>query len=204
MVLAFLRAEIDSGIYGSEVVRHLEQRGCDRRLIDDGDPANETENLRRRQLLAAWRGWGRNTMLFRDFPTDVSWYQARLTVSELGRAKYAAWDEWEKLTRMTMLVMDGANNAANPFYASENIRAHVPEIAAAIRAGAFLPELILVGKPDSDEIVLVEGHKRATAYVLAVEDPGEEVAAIVGTSPSIAVWCGWRPRFELSFAGLRS
>jgi len=202
MVLVFLKAEVDSGFYGPDVVRLCQQHGWDRRLIDDGDLANEIENGRRRQLLAEWRGWGKNTMLFRDFPTDVSWHRARLSLSELGRAKYAAWPEWKRLTRLTMLVADGARNASNPYYASDVILVHVPAIAEAVRAGESLPELIFVAEPGSDELVLVEGHKRATAYLLAIDDPTEELAAIVGTSPSIARWW-WRPRFELSAAALR-
>jgi hypothetical protein len=60
-----------------------------------------------------------------------------------------------------------------------------------VRNGASFPELILVSEPDSDELVLLEGHKRATAYVRAL-DPEVELEVIVGSSPQIAGWRGWK------------
>jgi hypothetical protein len=191
MVLAFLKAEVDSRLYGATVRRFCERRGRDRRLIDEGDLADGEANCLRREILGDFRGFDRNALLFANFPPDVAWSRARLSVRELGDTKYAGWPNWVKLTHGTRLVAEGAKNAANPFYASEELRTHVPASEEALLAGARFPELILVGRTDSEELVLLEGHKRATAYVRTL-DPRDELEIILGSSEGIDRWRGWR------------
>jgi hypothetical protein len=193
MVLAFLKAEVDSRVdrVAAAIQLFLERRGRDRSLIDDADLADDEENRIRREVLADLRGFGRNALLFASFPPDVTWHRGRLTVGELAETKYAGWREWVKLTHGTRVVKEGAQNATNSFYASETIRVQVPAIAEACLAGAHLPELILVGPPDLDELVLLEGHKRATAYVRAL-DAADELDVILGSSKGIDKWRGWR------------
>jgi|SRR5262245_30030882 len=191
MVLAFLKAEVDSRLYGARVRGLCERRGRDRRLIDEPDLADVEANQLRRDVLGDFRGFGRDALLFANFPADVAWSRARLSVHELGETKYAGWPNWVKLTHGTRLVAEGAKNAVNPFYASEELRKHVPAIEEAWRAGVRFPELIFVGRPDFEELVLLEGHKRATAYV-RVLDPADELEVILGSSEEIDRWRGWR------------
>jgi hypothetical protein len=50
-----------------------------------------------------------------------------------------------------------------------------------------------------DELVLLEGHKRATAYMCGL-GPQIELAALIGTSVSIEDWAGWSEEaFERAF-----
>jgi hypothetical protein len=90
MVLAFLRAEVNSELYGRAVLASASAHGCDRRVIDWGSPWDVRENRFRRQILGDVRGYGRDAMLFRSFPSDARWHRARLSIGELARARYAA------------------------------------------------------------------------------------------------------------------
>jgi hypothetical protein len=193
MVLAFLQAEVDSRVdrVAAAIQDFLRQHGCDRSLIDDADLADQEKNRIRRDVLGDLRGFSRNAYLFTNFPPDITWHRGRLTVAELAETKYAGWPEWVKLTHGTRVVKEGAQNTTNSFYASETIRVQVPAIAEACLAGARFPELILVGPPDFDELVLLEGHKRATSYVRAL-DAADELDVIIGSSEGIERWRGWR------------
>jgi hypothetical protein len=42
--------------------------------VDGADLSNDTENVTRSRLLAAYRGYGQNTALFTGFPADVEWH----------------------------------------------------------------------------------------------------------------------------------
>jgi hypothetical protein len=82
------------------------------------------------------------------------------------------------------LVADGAANIGT-VVAPDNVNEHVTKLADRVRRGEKFPELILVQKVDGGLIVL-EGHTRATAYVVApVREP---IEALVGTSPRISKW----------------
>jgi hypothetical protein len=188
MVLAFLRAELHSRKFALDLTQILVRHACSRALIENGDSANETENQLRREILGSWRGYQRNTFLFPGFPNDVHWNEARLTVPELGRAKYARFAPWGDLTDETLLVSDGAKNIGNVWLRDDPTN-DVLAIADELRAGRPpLEPLILVGAPGAgaDELVLLEGHKRATACV-CVGEP-EEVAGLVGFSGRISEW----------------
>jgi hypothetical protein len=189
MIFAFLRAEVDSELFGPAVLQYARLRGWDRSLIDRGDPWAVTENRARREILGDVRGYGRNALLFTNFPEDAQWYRTTLSVERLRRARYAAWPDWVALTNRTLVVADGASRVYDPATPAA-IRDHVLGIVDALQRGSSPAELILVGGPDLDELVVLEGHKRATAYVIALENQ-DELEVILGISPRIEEWAGW-------------
>ena len=58
-------------------------------------------------------------------------------------------------------------------------------LADALKAGATLPELILVGADESEPLVLLEGHTRLTAYFLVPECIPPLLPVIVGYAPGL-------------------
>jgi hypothetical protein len=54
-----------------------------------------------------------------------------------------------------------------------------------MRTGARFPELI-TAQDNIDGLILIEGHSRATAYL--IEPPDGEVEAFVASSQSMAGW----------------
>jgi hypothetical protein len=77
MVVAFLRAEIDSSRYDDHIKTPLAQGGSERRLIDEPNLADPAENALRKQLLT-FRGYEARTALFAGFPADATWRRVTL------------------------------------------------------------------------------------------------------------------------------
>jgi hypothetical protein len=187
MILAFLRAEIESPQYQGNILRFSDARA----LVDQADPESEQENAARRALLGSYRGYA--WALFEGFPNDLVWRHVRLTVDELGGASYANYPTWLILTAGTRLIADGARNVGKgwPCGVHKDPSPSILGIAAKLEKGESFPELIFVSEPEAspDQLVFVEGHTRATAYVSCVYAQVEtEIEALVGFSPGIARW----------------
>ncbi len=56
--------------------------------------------------------------------------------------------------------------------------------------GIVFPEIVVVGKDEDTSFVVLEGHLRLTAYLLAEEFSPAEVRAIVGFSNDLTRWMG--------------
>jgi hypothetical protein len=188
MVLAFLRAEIDSPRFGQIYKHYLDQLqaiGVTRKaLLDNADLDSSRDNAQRMAILKAVRGYGGNALLFTRFPNDVRWCRLGLEPADWIRVKYANYPTWVDLSGGTRVVADGAKNI-DSVVAAENVNQNVKALVVELRKGKRYPELIGV-KNDNDEIVLVEGHSRATAY--AVAKLVEPVQSFVGSSPNMKDW----------------
>lgn len=189
MVLAFVKAEIDSPRYSQIYRQKITAFGFSRtHLIESADLHNDRQNTERIKLLREVRGYGANLYLFRGFPNDASWQRVRIDRRELKHLKYANHQAWVTLSNGTRLVRDGARNIDH-IQVAENatvkINDSIKAVAEALRNGQSYPELIAVSGP-SDDLILVEGHTRATAYV--VSGYSQPVTLLVGTSARMSQW----------------
>lgn len=192
IVLAWLRAEIDATRYGEALTFFLTVLGCSRQgLIDSGDPSSIGQNNERACLLGMLRGYRRNKGLFTGFPDDVGWRVCEVTVSELAAFRYANnVEELQALAGSTRLVSAGAatlgRDTANSLLPMELLVRSLA-VRQRVDAGQQFPELIAVrdsGAPDT--IVLMEGHTRATAYVMT-QKPAI-VRLFLGASDNMHRW----------------
>lgn len=185
MVLAFLRAELDSPRFGAAYQGILDRSGVSRvALIDRPDLGSRRDNFHRSELLRAVRGYGSRTLLFAGFPTDVAWRRVDLEQADLDRLRYANFPTWNNLSGGSRRVLDGARNVAS-VQDAEGTAGHVQGIVAQLALGRRYPELIAVAGAD-DTLVLLEGHTRATAHALV--GIGKPVPVLVGCSASMAEW----------------
>jgi len=159
MVLAFLRAEVDSPRFKQLVQNCLLTLKHDRLLIDNADAADVQQNDVRKALLGCYRGYGRDAYLFRGFPQNVTWRRVVLQAADLQALLYAKEPSWIAFSGGTRLICAGAKNAA-----VSPTGAGALAVAKAILEGAQFPELI-VAEAGEGPLVLVEGHTRATAQV---------------------------------------
>jgi hypothetical protein len=185
MVLAFLRAELDSARFSGDVHAALAELGLDRTLIDQADPIDAEANLSRRRVLEAYRGYGRNIGLFGGFPDDISWSSAALTPEELADVLYIHWDYWLKVSGGSRRPSDAIARMRGEWDAQGN---DVREIADAVARGSLPPEIVLVGLPAGDGLVVLEGHVRLSGLLLRPERLPSELSVLLGTSPRIADW----------------
>ena len=99
--------------------------------------------------------------------------------SDFERLKYVGRDmDWLKLSANTRRVEDGARNLD----ANRRIAGDVRAAQLAIQQGRVIDDLILVDA--HGDLIVVEGHTRATAFVLL----SEPFRAFIGTSPQMGRW----------------
>lgn len=182
MIAAFLRAEINSSRYDDQIWVPLARQGFGRRLIDDPDLADAAENAARKQLLA-FRGYDARIALFKDFPVDVTWRRVTLEATDLETLRYANYPTWVDLSDGTRLVSVGARNFSQR--PDDPATYHINAIAEALRNGVRFPELI-VALDNDGSLILIEGHSRATAYLM--EQFAGDVEALVASSAAMSQW----------------
>jgi hypothetical protein len=183
MVLAFLQAEIDSPRWRSD---YEVDRPFDLSVIDHFNNRSPQANKTRRELLGRCRGYGRNGGLFTGFPAAVIWHRIILEQADPPRLKYMNHPHWVRLSSGTRLVIDGAKNFRSSECPVEEAFAHIPAIVEDVKGGKRYPPLIGVYEKDTEGIILIEGHSRATAYAI-VQLPSQ-FECIVGSSPTINTW----------------
>jgi hypothetical protein len=138
--------------------------------------------------MTEYRGYGTNTKLFENFPSNIKWQRVVLTKNDLKKVKYINYDYWVKLS----------GNSRMPFDASENIKKNIEifdvkneqflKASEFIKAGNIFPEMIFVGKDEQSYLVVLEGHLRLTAYILAFDFMPDELEVIIGYSTDIIKW----------------
>lgn len=183
MIARFL-AEVDSDRFGECIRNQLRVTGTDERIIGTPDLRNEDENNRRRTI---WKHCRHG--LLQGFPPTVHWVRAALTKDDLAKVKYLKQPEgWMKLSGDSRLAVDAVlsirNGATIPDISSEGFQKAVE----AVKNGAAFPEMIVVSADEGLTLVLLEGHKRLTAYLFNPEFTPEELKVIVGFS---AAFIGW-------------
>jgi hypothetical protein len=192
MVLAFLRAEIDSSRFAVDVLAALATLGLDRTLVDRADLSDPEGNLRRRQVLERYRGprRGSDAGVFGGLPDDVSWSWVALTPAELADVRYIHWDYWLEVSGGTRRPADAIARMRRQW---EDPDDDVRKIADALAQGSMPTEIVVVGVPPGRGLVVLEGHVRLTGLLLRPELLPSEVKVLLGTSPWITEWGCYGP-----------
>ena len=115
-----------------------------------------------------------------------------ITPAELAEVRYIEYDYWVELSGGTRLAVDAAARVragVAPFGVPND---GMLKMAQAVAAGAWFPPLILVttGLVGHDLVVL-EGHVRLTAFMLARDRLPPELEVLVGYSPAMTHWGCW-------------
>jgi hypothetical protein len=182
VVLAFLRAEIDSPKWGPNYSNALRELNLDRvSLVDAADLEDARACGVRKDLLGRVRGFGRDVALFTGFPKDTTWRRVKVEPSDFQRLKCISKDErWSKLTGGTRLIRRAARNFEDYPELADRVRVAIQRIEQRLP----IAELIMV-ETGSGELVLVEGHTRATAYAVLGD---RSFQSFIGISPLMGQW----------------
>jgi hypothetical protein len=171
MVLAFLQGELDSPRFGDAVRAGLETRGFDDRLIRVPNLDDELENGHRSSILLEYRPWLVDPDLLRAWPPNATWRWVELTRKEVEALHYVTYDYWDALSGGTHLVRDGARSVQNGTVIFEVPNDRFWEVARKFDAGDALAPIIIVSSVGDGACTLIEGHLRATGYLLAQRVP---------------------------------
>jgi len=191
VVALFLRTELSSARFGDELRALLERAGLPEGVVTDPNLGDDAENQVRLRLLTKQRGYGTRTEVFEGFPYDVRWQWMAITTAELARVRYIDDDYWNELSGGTRLAVDAAGRiraGVTPFGVSQD---RVLGMAEAVADGTRFPPLILVTSGPGGDLVVLEGHARLTAFMLARDRLPPELEVMVGSSPAITRWDCW-------------
>lgn len=183
MILAFLQAELPSPRFGPTYAECLRLLGVDNHIVTQANLNDPRENRLREQLLTNVRGYGTNRYLFTGFPADVTWRHVTMAPHEVGNLHYANEPSWVRLSAPTRRVATAAQNLTS---ANGKDYENIMAVASALQRGVTFPALI-GATADGDPIVLMEGHTRATAYVIT----NTAARLILATSPHMTQWHYW-------------
>jgi hypothetical protein len=187
MVLAFLRADIEtldperSKLFADALLTCGADSAA---LIQRGDVHDPKQNANRRFVLGV-RGYGAKQALFTDFPDGTRWRLVKVTPDEVKGFKYLnRLEHWARASGGTRLVANGMKNLDHAQNAQ--IKGNVTGIADRVHRGEGFPPLIAVQCTGGPDVVLMEGHHRATAYALT--NLPKEIEVIIGTSVQMGDW----------------
>ena len=145
MIAVFLRTELASSRIVPTIGHLVRRDGRDRSVISDPDLSNTADNVYRRRLLGAYRGYGRDAELFAGFPAITRWYYAVATKDDLTRVRYINYDYWNELSGGSRVPADAAARIRQGIEVFNVSNAGFWHLADEIAAGATLPEMIMVG-----------------------------------------------------------
>lgn len=187
MLEAFVLAEIDSPRFGLTYGHALAQVGVHlppshlRMFL-----AMPAQRPLLAWLLRQCRGYGRGSLLFREFPAQVSWYWCEHQGSDFGELRYPRFADWLELTGGSLRVSDGvARLLAEP---ARPQASHVEGVLHRVAAGWTPPPPIVV-RHSNGTLALLEGCVRSSALALRKSRVPQRV--LMGTSPTMDGWAHW-------------
>jgi hypothetical protein len=185
VVLAFLQAEVLSPRFADSILGLLQNNGLSQaELIANADLENPLHNAITQAILRAYRGYADNKFLFTGFPADVAWRSVEIERPDQVRLKFAKEQTWVQLSEGTRSVKRLAEKIARDEVPA-NSAEHVLAIQKALMGGTKLAPLVVV-EGDEGDLILVEGHCRATAYVGL--DWNCSIPALLGSSAQMRSW----------------
>ena len=161
MILEFLKGEISSNRFNSDLIKVLDQLNLNKDIINNGDISNNDENKKRLEIMKLFRGYPTKE-LFENFPNIEKWKFMQLSSDDINNIYYIDYDYWNELS----------NNTSSPIEAAKNINKGIEiydvsnkpfiEGAKYLENNKF-PPVILITCND-EKYLIIEGHSRMTIY----------------------------------------
>lgn len=178
MILEYLRAELSSKRFSDNIRKTMKRLSLDERIISAADLQSADENRKRRELLGAVRGYGRNESMFERFPAITDWKLCSFSQEDLGQIRYIDYSYWNELSGGTHRPVDAAETIRKGICIYGQSNEGFSNAALYIRNGGIFPKMFFL-TADFGNYVIVEGHLRMTAYAMA-PDYFNDVEVIVG------------------------
>lgn len=171
VVLVWLQAELESERFGEDLKKTLDKYNLSSKFITSPNLLDDNDNILRLQVLKDYRDW------FKDDVYDYTWQLAELTKDDVSTLSYIDYSYWNELSDNTHFVGAAAKNIKLIKTVFDVSNKHFFDIAKAVEAGEQFSPIILIER--SDRLEIVEGHARATGYMLA-NKPNNPIQALIG------------------------
>lgn len=96
MILEFLKGEIKSERFQNEIFEVLKKLEVSVDLIEKADLNRIDENLKRKEIMRSFRGYGGNIHLFKNFPDIIRWIFAECTKEDINCIRYINYSYWNE------------------------------------------------------------------------------------------------------------
>lgn len=172
--LEWLKAELNSDRFRSDLDTALLKLSSDEKIITDADLSNEDENQTRWNILKSYRDW-----LDKDFE-DYEWELVELDQADASELRYIDYSYWNELSDNTRKVGVAAKNVMNGKVVFDVPNDKFFSVAEAVENGLDFGPIVVVSSSNKQNNEIVEGHLRATGYVMA-QKPIKPLRALIGT-----------------------
>jgi hypothetical protein len=191
VILAWLQAEIESPDFQAFIVGNPPNPAnlsYALKAARSPDLRDDEQNNFRRDVITQVYGFGEGKGAFEGLGDDITWRRVKLSTAEVGDMLYARQDgAWRLLSPVTRKVTEGATNVGHVFTGDQTNMVVLSLASGLCHSEKKVPEVIALRRPDG-ELVILEGHARATAIVLEAHRYPDGVQAFVGEGASIAGW----------------
>jgi hypothetical protein len=171
MVATFLHGELGSPRFADAIQAALINHGQSRELVEKPNLGSKTENAQRAAILLEYRPWLVDFGLLKDVPSQAQWHWVDLSREDIEGLHYVTYSYWDELSNGTHLVREGAKSVAAGKTAFGVSNDGFWEIASQLEVGGTIPPIIAVAGAKGRPHTVIEGHVRATGYLLAKHRP---------------------------------
>ena len=161
MILEFLKGELNSNRFNSDLNDSLNELNVDSNIISNGDLSNEDENSLRLKIMKKYRGYP-DSLLFENFPRILEWKLMKLDKEDINNIYYIDYDYWNLLSNDTSSPLEAVKNIMDGREIFDVSNKPFLDGVDYLKSNSF-PPVILITCNDK-RYLIVEGHSRMTIY----------------------------------------
>lgn len=161
VILEWLKAEFNSERFRNDLIKSITDLGFGESIITNSQPDDKSENIARRKILYRYRDW-----LDEDL-NEYDWQLVDLSSEEVGDLNYIDYSYWNELSDGTQKVNRAVKAIENGRTVFDVSNDGFHSIATSVINGVELPPIIVITKDNSPTCRIIEGHLRATGFVLS-------------------------------------
>jgi len=166
MILSFLQGELESDRFSEKLNDILVKLQLTKDIIINANICDDKENEDRKNILAEFRGYGKNLKLFENFPNIEEYKYALMTYEDLSFIKYMNYSYWNELSLNTsspLVAVKAISDGVEPYGVSN--KPFLSGLSEYKNGKKFRPVILLTS--DYGRFIALEGHSRITIYALA-------------------------------------
>lgn len=161
MILEFLRGELNSNRFNSDLNKVLKKLNIESNIITNGNILDSKENKLRLQIMKEYRGYP-DKELFYLFPKEIDWKYVKLSSEDLDNIFYIDYDYWNLLSSNTSKPSEAVKTIKNDIEIFDVSNQPFLDGVEYLKNNSFPPVVLLTC--NGEKFLIIEGHSRMTIY----------------------------------------